>query len=75
MDIKIGFVESPRELVISSNDSADEVANKARTAITHPGGLLELTDNQGHRFFISHSQIAYVEIGAAEPRRVGFAGS
>lgn len=34
--------------------------------------MLSLTDERGRRFLVSVAKIAYVEIGAADARRVGF---
>lgn len=75
MDIKIGLVHTPRELVISSNDAADDVASKVTEALQASQPTLELNDQQGRRFIVDVSRIAYVEIGASETRRVGFAGA
>ena len=35
-------------------------------------GVLALTDEKGRRFLVQTARIAYVEIGAADVRRVGF---
>ena len=35
-------------------------------------GVLALTDEKGRRFLVQAAKIAYVEIGAADIRRVGF---
>jgi hypothetical protein len=34
--------------------------------------VLALTDEKGRRYLVQASKIAYVEIGAADTRRVGF---
>jgi hypothetical protein len=34
--------------------------------------VLGLTDDKGRRFLVNSAKIAYVEIGAADSRRVGF---
>ncbi len=34
--------------------------------------LLSLTDDRGARYLVPAAKIAYVEVGAAENRRVGF---
>ena len=34
--------------------------------------MLALTDEKGRRFLVQTARIAYVEIGAADCRRVGF---
>ncbi|MDT7582034.1 MAG: hypothetical protein QOK35_3298 [Pseudonocardiales bacterium] len=70
MEVKIGIVESPRELVVSSDQTPDEV-QKLVDASLDSGDALKLVDEKGRRFLVRADQIAYVEIAPAE-RRVGF---
>lgn len=72
MDIKIGFSDSPRELTLSTNDSQDEVRAKVAAALQADSGVLELTDERGRHYLVRNSRIAYVELGAATARTVGF---
>ncbi|MBV8931069.1 MAG: DUF3107 domain-containing protein [Kutzneria sp.] len=73
MEIKIGVVESPRELVVASDLSPDEVEALVSDALRESAGLLTLVDEKGRRYVIPSSRVAYVEIGAPDSRRVGFA--
>lgn len=75
MDVKIGFSESPRELVISAGEEPDQVADRVANALKSGDGILELTDAKGHRYLVRTEQISYVEIGAGTPRSVGFVGA
>jgi len=70
VEVKIGIVESPRELVVSSDQTPDEV-QKLVDASLNGGDPLKLVDDKGRRFLVRADQIAYVEIAPAE-RRVGF---
>ena len=72
MEVKIGITDSPRELVFSSAQTPDEVEEAVGTALQKGSGLLGLTDERGRRFLIHAAKIAYVEIGVADSRRVGF---
>ncbi len=72
MEVKIGIAESQRELVVSSDQSADEVAKLVDEALAG-GELLRLVDDKGRKYLIRSAQIAYVEIAPEEGRRVGFA--
>ncbi|MCA1676207.1 MAG: DUF3107 domain-containing protein [Pseudonocardiaceae bacterium] len=72
MEVKIGVAESPRELVVSSSDSPDQVEALVTEALRNNQGLLTLVDEKGKRYVIPSSKIAYVEIGPGEGRRVGF---
>lgn len=72
MEVKIGVADSPRELVVSSSDSPDQVEALVAEALRNSQGLLTLVDDKGKRFVIPASRVAYVEIGPGEGRRVGF---
>ena len=71
MEVKIGIVESPRELVVSSDQTPDEVQKLVDASLNGGDALLKLIDDKGRRFLVRADQIAYVEIAPAE-RRVGF---
>lgn len=75
MDIKIGFADSPRELVITTETNQDEVASKVTEALNNDAATLELTDEKGVRYIIRARQISYVELGTTTQRFVGFAGA
>ena len=73
MEVKIGIVESPRELVVSSDQTPDEVQKLVDATLNGGDPLLKLVDEKGRRFLVRGDQIAYVEIGSAtESRRMGF---
>ncbi len=73
MEVKIGIAESARELVVSSDQTPDEVQALVDDALASEDGLLRLVDEKGRRYLIRASQIAYVEIAPDDARRVGFA--
>ena len=72
MEVKIGITDSPRELVFNSTQSPSEVEDLITDALSKDQGVLALTDDKGRRFLVQTPRIAYVEIGAADGRRVGF---
>lgn len=74
MDIKIGFSDSPRELTLSTNESQDDVRAKVAAALQSDSGVLELSDERGRNYLVRNNRIAYVELGAATQRTVGFIG-
>ena len=74
MEVKIGITDSPRELSFNSAQTPSEVEKLITEALGRDSGLLALTDEKGRRFLVQTKKIAYVEIGAADVRRVGFAG-
>jgi hypothetical protein len=71
VEVKIGVQYSARELVIDSGQTPDEV-EKLLTAALAAGGLLALTDDRGRKLLIPVDKLAYLEIGEANERRVGF---
>jgi Protein of unknown function (DUF3107) len=71
VEVKIGIVESPRELVVSSDQTPDEVQKLVDASLNGGDPLLKLVDDKGRRFLVRADQIAYVEIAPAE-RKVGF---
>ncbi|MCV7280055.1 DUF3107 domain-containing protein [Mycolicibacterium flavescens] len=72
MEVKIGVTDSPRELSFNSAQTPSEVEKLFTDALAKDDGVLALTDEKGRRFLVQTSKIAYVEIGAADVRRVGF---
>ncbi|HWR49406.1 MAG TPA: DUF3107 domain-containing protein [Pseudonocardiaceae bacterium] len=73
MEIKIGVADSPRELTVSTADSPDEVEALVTEAMRNTQGMLTLVDDKGRRYLVPTSRVAYIEIGPADSRRVGFA--
>ncbi|MEO6794315.1 MAG: DUF3107 domain-containing protein [Mycobacterium sp.] len=75
MEVKIGVTDSARELVITSAQTPEEVEKLVSAALgkgAENSALLSLTDQKGRRYLVPAAKIAYVEIGIADSRRVGF---
>ena len=72
VEVKIGITDSPRELVFNSAQTPGEVEKLFSEALDKDSGVLALTDEKGRRFLVQTARITYVEIGAADGRRVGF---
>jgi hypothetical protein len=74
VEVKIGVQHSPRELVIDSPKSPDEIEKDVAAAMSGStkNGLLTLVDERGRRVVVPVDRIAYVEIAQADQRRVGF---
>ena len=71
MEVKIGIQSAPRELVLDTNDPADEIEQALKDAVEQHGVFL-LADDKGGKVLVPADKIAYVEFGGNEPRRVGF---
>ena len=72
MEVKIGVQFAPRELVLESSQSPDEVTKAVADALKADLGVLSLEDEKGRRVLVPADKLAYVEIAEAETRRVGF---
>ncbi|MEU6948905.1 MULTISPECIES: DUF3107 domain-containing protein [unclassified Streptomyces] len=72
MEVKIGVQHAPREIVLESGQSAEEVERAVADALAGKAQLLSLTDEKGRKVLIPADKIAYVEIGEPAVRRVGF---
>ena len=71
MDIKIGILDSSREVQLDSEEAPEVITARITEAIAS-GALLSLTDDRGRTVLIPGSKIASVELGAPSSRRVGF---
>lgn len=72
MEVKIGVLHTPRELVLESNQTHAEVEALVAEAVGATTGVLSLTDERGRRVIVPANLVAYVEIAQADSRRVGF---
>ena len=75
MEVKIGVQYAPREIVLETNASPDEVEKLLHEALKADFGLFTLVDDKGRKVFIPAEKIAYVELGEPEGRKVGFGPS
>lgn len=73
MEIRIGILHAPREVVIDTTSSADEVQAAVDAALSK-GTTLRLTDDKGRTVLVPAAHIGYVDIAGTEARRVGFGG-
>lgn len=72
MDITIGFVDVARELSISGAEGGEELRGRIADALAAGAGVLEIADAQGRTHLARVEKIAYVQIGTAANRHVGF---
>jgi hypothetical protein len=74
MDIRIGIVQSMKEIEVelSADADRDKIMKEVEKALTGDQ-VLWLTDRKGRRVGVPASRIAYVELGTpASERVVGF---
>ena len=71
MEVKIGVLHTPREIVLESSQTPDEVEKVVADALKSVDGQLSLTDEKGRRVIVPAILVAYVEIAQSDRRTVG----
>ena len=71
VEVKIGIQCVPRELVVETISSFEEV-QRTLTAALADRGVFTLADEKGGKVMVPAAKIAYIELSDAEPRRIGF---
>ncbi|GAA3540934.1 DUF3107 domain-containing protein [Amycolatopsis ultiminotia] len=72
MEVKIGIKDTPRELVVSSGQTPEEVEKLVAEAWAAGDKLFRLDDDKGRKYLVPVDRIAYVEIAPSDVRKVGF---
>ena len=72
MEIRIGIVNSGRELSFESAQTAAEIEQAVAGAVSGESKVLRLTDEAGKVYLVPATTLAYVEVGSEKTRRVGF---
>ena len=72
MEVKIGVLHTPREIVLESGQTQAEVQALVDETLKAGTGSLSLTDDKGRLVIVPANLIAYVEIAKQDVRRVGF---
>ena len=72
VEIKIGFSDGTHEVFIETAEDAESVVESYRVELGKDNGLLRLADPKGRLLVIPASRIAYLDLGSAEHRPVGF---
>ena len=74
MEVKVGIQMGPRELVVETAASPEEIEQALASALAD-GTLFVLNDSKGKTLLVPSAKIAYVELGTAEQRKIGFGAS
>jgi hypothetical protein len=74
VEVKIGIQSIPRELVVDTDATAEEIERDLMAALRAKDGptIFRLTTQKGGRVLIPADKIAFVEFGGDPSRRVGF---
>jgi Protein of unknown function (DUF3107) len=71
VEVKIGIQMGPRELVVETAASAEDIQRALADALAD-NKLFVIVDKRGGTVLVPAEKIAYVELDQAEPRRIGF---
>ncbi|WP_185921947.1 DUF3107 domain-containing protein [Streptomyces sp. WAC06614] len=72
MEVKIGVQHAPREIVLESDQSAEELEAVIADALSGKSPLLSLTDIRGRKVLVPADRLSYVDLGEPTQRKVGF---
>lgn len=75
MDVRIGIVQSAKEVEVELADDVDRdsIIAEIEGSLAQAEGVLWFTDRRGRRVAVPVARVAYVEVGAPiSERRVGF---
>ena len=74
MDVRIGIIQSMKEIEVDLPDDTDRAAFEAQfAAAANSEDFVWLTDRKGRRVGVPASRVAYIEVDASTAeRRVGF---
>ncbi|MDH6422920.1 DUF3107 domain-containing protein [Aurantimicrobium minutum] len=74
MEIRIGMINTSREIGLETSQSAEQVEALVTQALTGSSPVLKLTDDKGKVYLVATGNIAFVEVGSDQNRRIGFVG-
>lgn len=72
MEIRIGITNTGRELNFETNEGSDAVKSTVAAALDQSASHLSFTDVKGNSYIVPTANLAFIELGTEESRRVGF---
>jgi hypothetical protein len=74
VEVKIGIQSIPRELVVDTDATAEEIERDLAAALSAADGkaILALSTQKGGRVLVPADKIAFIEFSTDSARRVGF---
>jgi hypothetical protein len=71
VEVKIGIQHAPRELLVDTDATSDEVLQQLADAVAGDG-VFSLMDAKGRRVVVPADKVAYLELGGGVSGAVGF---
>jgi Protein of unknown function (DUF3107) len=74
VEVKIGIQSIPRELIVDTDATPEEIERDLAAALGAKDGtaIFALSTQKGGRVLVPADKIAFVEFGGDQSRRVGF---
>jgi hypothetical protein len=72
VDIRIGIINSPREISFETTQSSHEIETVIADALESSAKFFKLADEKGSVYIVPLESFGYIEIGSETSRRVGF---
>jgi hypothetical protein len=72
VDIRIGILNSPREISFETAQSAADVEKVVAAALESDAKYIRLVDDKQKVYIIPTASFGYIEVGSEVSRRVGF---
>jgi len=74
VEVKIGIQSVPRELVVETDATAEEVERDLAAALAATDGkaVFALSTQKGGRILVPADKVAFIEFSTDQARRVGF---
>jgi hypothetical protein len=72
VDIRIGILNSPREINFETSQSAADVEKTVAAALDSGAKYIRLADDKDKLYIIPVAAFGYIEVGSEISRRVGF---
>jgi hypothetical protein len=72
VDIRIGIINSPREINFETAQTAAEVEKTVAAALDSEAKFIRLMDDKDKVYIIPTASFGYIEVGSEISRRVGF---
>ncbi|MDH6277390.1 MAG: hypothetical protein RI926_162 [Actinomycetota bacterium] len=74
MEIRIGMINTSREIGLETSQTMAEVETLVANALNGSSPVLKLSDDKGKVYLVASANIAFVEVGSDQNRRIGFVG-
>ena len=74
MEIRIGMINTSREIGLETSQTLAEVETLVANSLNGTSSVLKLSDDKGTVYLVASANIAFVELGSDQNRRIGFVG-